>query len=161
MDAIDDETKPKAKRRSRAKAEPKADAPPKALNEMQEKFAQALSVGMTVSEAAEAAGYSADSSRPAALAKDPRVVARVQELMLDEEWGGCGDLKPVINALRRLFDEAVTLTSAAALKERREILVQSARLKALLPVRQPVYVLPPPLTDEQWLEKHAPKNLAG
>ena len=59
---------------------------------------------------------------------------------------------------RGLFEESGALTSAGAIKERREILVQAARLKSLVPEPAPAYVRAPPPANQQWLEKYAPKG---
>ena len=141
MKAVAQETRPRVRR----------------LNRKQEAYAQAIAHGATWREATVEAGYSMNSSEASERVNHPAIVARVAELILEQQWGGSRDLAPVIDAMRRLFEDSHTMTSAAAIKERREILVQAARLKALLPLPEPSYVREPPLTSAEWLEKYAPK----
>jgi hypothetical protein len=129
------------------------------LNVRQEALAQALAHGASPNEAHAEAGYAESTDEANRHANHPAIVARVQELTAQLQWGGSEDLAPVIDALSRLFDESQELKSAAAIKERREILVQVARLKALLPHRPPAHVFFHQLSDEAWVEKHVPKNL--
>lgn len=129
------------------------------LNVKQEAFAKALARGASPDEAMAKAGYLPDHDSAVKRSRQPVIVARVKALVDAAQWSGSADLAPVIDAMRQLFEESRDLKSAAAIKERREILVQVARLKALLPRPMSIQVRAPDLTDEEWEEKHVPKTV--
>jgi hypothetical protein len=129
------------------------------LNARQEALAKALAQGASPNKAHTGAGYAKSTDEANRHANHPAIVARVQELTEQLQWGGSEDLAPVIDALRLLFDESHELKSAAAIKERREILVQVARLKALLPYRQPTHDIEPPMSRAEWLATYPPKQV--
>ncbi len=126
-----------------------------------ERFARARAGGMGRVAAYEAAGYRPDSSRASKLGARPEVAARIAELRArepDPEIAGAG---AVIVRLIDLADAARALTSAAGLREARIALVEANRLQTELTARD-AFEDPPPrrvqLTDEEWLEKFAPKE---
>jgi len=80
--------------------------------------------------------------------------ARAAEIQT-EAIGGTRDLTPLINRMIQLSAQAAALNSAAALREAKDLLVEAARLKGLLPAPPP----PPPMprmSREEWLAKYAP-----
>jgi HPt (histidine-containing phosphotransfer) domain-containing protein len=81
----------------------------------------------------------------------------VEEIAAERAWGGSRDLVGLIEALKRAFDVAITLKSAAGMAAARAIVAEAARLKQLLP---PDPVLPDPrivdLTDEEWTARYGP-----
>lgn len=119
-----------------------------------EAFARALAKGQDVMEAYATADYERPN-RPMALrmARQKKISARVEELRREAAWGGSRDLSVVINALMKLGSEGEA-TTAAMVAAKRSCLVEAAKLKAQLPVPQPVFTPPPQLTKEEWIAKY-------
>ena len=128
-------------------------------DERREKFAQGLARGLTASRAWAAAGYAPKGPRARLVAEREDVKARVTELIRAREWGGSGDLAPVINECMRLALVAGELPSAAGMVAARGLLAEAARLKGLLGAAAPApdeLSARPELTDDEWLAKYAP-----
>lgn len=119
-----------------------------------EAFARALARGKDVMEAYAAAGYESPHRQMALrMARDEKIVARVEALRQEARWGGSRDLSVVINALMKLGSEG-DATTAAMVAAKRSCLVEAAKLKAQLPVPQPVFQPVRQLTDAEWTAKY-------
>ena len=88
-----------------------------------------------------------------------QIEAEIEAARIEQEriWGGSADLAPVIDEMRRLAEFAYGQNSAAAVKEARELLVEIARLKALLPKTSLAFAKAPGLPDDVWLAKYGPR----
>ena len=128
-------------------------------DERRERFAQGLARGAAASRAWEDAGYKRKGPRARAAAKRKDMVARVKEIIRAREWGGSGDLAPVIDECMRLAIKARTMNTAAAMVAARGLLAEAARLKGLLGAAAPApdeLSARPELTDDEWLARYAP-----
>jgi hypothetical protein len=119
-----------------------------------EAFAQELAGGKDVMEAYAAAGYAPPKRQMALrMRRNEKIAARVEELQNEAAWGGSRDLSVVINALMKLGSEGEA-TTAAMVAAKRSCLVEAAKLKAQLPVPQPVFQPLRQLSLEEWTAKY-------
>jgi hypothetical protein len=119
-----------------------------------EAFARTLAQGKDVMEAYAAAGYAPPHRQMALrMARNEKISARVEDLRNEAAWGGSRDLSVVINALMKLGSEGEA-TTAAMVAAKRSCLVEAAKLKAQLPVPQPVFQPLPQLSREEWAAKY-------
>ena len=107
--------------------------------------------------AALVAGLSPTGGRAYELAAQIEAEIEAAKLEQGRLWGGSADLAPVIDEMRRLAEFAYGQNSTAAVKEARELLVEIARLKALLPKTALSFAKTPGLPDDEWLAKYGPR----
>ncbi|HEX4741885.1 MAG TPA: hypothetical protein VH353_11190 [Caulobacteraceae bacterium] len=119
-----------------------------------EVFARGVADGKDVMEAYAGAGYAPPHRQMALrMARDGKISARVEALRNEAAWGGSRDLSVVINALMKLGSEGEA-TTAAMVAAKRSCLVEAAKLKAQLPVPQPVFQPLRQLSKEEWAAKY-------
>ena len=131
----------------------------------QEAFARALAMGLSLTAAPTEAGYAGNWKQARARAAGPHIVARLKALRDEPAWDETSDLAGVIKALLRLARKAGDMPTAAAMAAARGLLAEAAKLKSGLrdtagtshgaPPVDPRYL---PLSDEDWIAKHAPRG---
>ena len=117
-----------------------------------EAFAQALAKDIEPKKAYAEAGYRGDRR----LARDPRVVNRVAEILQKKAWSGSRDLGVVIDALKDAFEKAVALGSAAGMVAARGLMNELVRVKLMLPRSDDIPTRYKPLSDEEWTKLYGP-----
>jgi hypothetical protein len=130
-------------------------------NARHEAYAQARARGASVRDAYIEAGFK--GRRHAwRMNRIAAVKVRIEELTADLPWGGTTDLTPVISLLGKAAERAVALNTAASLVAAKGLLVEVAKLKMLLAAKveraPPPFMLKPRLSDDAWVEKHAPRG---
>jgi len=128
-------------------------------NARHEAYAQARARGAKIGDAYVEAGFKRRSNAWR-MNKFEVVNARIEELRADMPWGGATDLTPVISLLGKAAEQAVALNTAASLVAAKGLLVELAKFKLLLAAKveraPPPFMLKPRLSDDAWVEKHAP-----
>ncbi len=134
---------------------------PTLTNPRHEAYARARATGGSKSAAYKEVGYT-DSSNTGRVETIKGVPERIEELRDHIQWGETSDVAPVINELMRLAREAGTFKTAAGMVAARGLLAEAARLKGRLgePVAVERETAPrePPLSNADWLAKHAPSR---
>lgn len=124
-------------------------------NRKLEAFAQALARGMQVDAASKEAGYSYGPNHARRRKKWAKVVERVDEIIKERKGGGSPDIRPLIDLLVELAEQAKGATTGVILREARALIVEAARLKALLPDEaNPAWAPPIPELDlDEWMAR--------
>ena len=132
---------------------------PTLTNPRHEAYARARATSRWKGVAYKEAGY-ADSSNTGRIETIKGVPERIEELRDHIHWGETADVAPVINELMRLAREAGTFKTAAGMVAAKGLLAEAARLKGRLaePAAGERETAPrePPLSNADWLAKHAP-----
>ena len=118
-----------------------------------EAYAQARAAGASVNKAYVQAGYVLGHGNGWRVERNEVVMARVAEIQT-KAISETRNLEPLINRMVQLSAEAAALKSAAGIREAKDLLVEAARLKGLLPA--PVTPPMPRMSREEWLAKYGP-----
>ncbi|MGH6986435.1 MAG: hypothetical protein ACRED9_06295 [Caulobacteraceae bacterium] len=124
-----------------------------------EALAQALADGLPIHEATRRAGFSRQSGMTRRRCARRDVRERIAEIRL-ERARTASDVRPVIEKMMALAEEAGKLKSGAGMTAAHKLLVEAARLKATHAPSRPreTWALPPQLSKEEWLDAFAPKT---
>ena len=134
---------------------------PTLTNPRHEAYARARATGGSKSAAYKEVGYAA-SSNTGRVETIKGVPERIAELRDHVHWGETSDVAPVINELMRLAREAGAFKTAAGMVAAKGLLAEAARLKGRL--AEPITgeriasKRNPPLSNAEWLAKHAPSR---
>jgi len=128
-------------------------------NRAHEAYARARAEGLERLEAYVEAGYRGGRGAAARLGRRPDVAARIAELR--ERDPDIASPAAIVARLIRVAEACGALGSAAGLREARMALLEANRLQAELTAQGAYEDHPPvrrvPLTNDEWLEKFAPK----
>ncbi len=139
-----------------------ADVPP-LRHKMREACAQHLARGLSMRAAINAAGYKQYKTKLAQAMMAPEVVARVETIRRQLAGGGSRNIAPLIDLLLTYATLSSNLGTAAGMREARGMVVEAARLKALLPEEPDDDPnasedwAATPYNREQWLAEFAPQ----
>ncbi len=133
-------------------------------NERREAFAQALVDGLPPLRASRQVGYRSRGNRARQRAAHPDMVRRLKEIVVERAGGKSRDVTSLIEVLVEGAQAAKALGSVQALTAMRGLVVEAARLKALLPdPPPPPDEIIPELSEAEWLEQYIykPARLAA
>lgn len=117
----------------------------------QERFALGVAEGLSLRQAAIAAGYSRHTNYVYKTARDPAFQTRVAAIALQRQWGRSNELGAIIAGLMDCADKAL---AQGAVQTARLALAEAAKFKAQLP--RPL--APGELTDEEWRRTYGPAS---
>ncbi len=130
----------------------------RATSQQLDAFADAIADGLPVRRAALRAGYSPLSKSVYLWVKRPDFIARVERRRARREPASAADLEPIIERLLAAADRAAEAEpDAALLRAMRELLVEAARLKQLLPAPEAGGAADYEMNREAWLATYGPK----
>lgn len=134
---------------------------PTLINPLHEAYARARAIGHSKNAAYKEAGF-AGSGNSKRVEGIKGMAERIRELCDHIYWGETPDIAPVINELMRLAREAGAFQTAAGMVAAKGLLAEAARLKGRLaePAAGERDTAPrePPLSNADWLAKHAPSR---
>ena len=120
-------------------------------NDRREAFAQALVDGVPPLRASRQVGYTSRGFRARERAAHPDMVRRLEEIVAERAGGRSRDVANLIEVLVAGAQIAKGVGSIPALTAMRGLVVEAARLKALLPTPPVYHPIAPEMTEEEWL----------